>query len=166
MYRKAASDSGQQRPAHSWRLRLRQTGLLARPPGRPPTHDPIRTSRGDPPQRQRHRNAVVVSPGRLDRSPCGTGTCARLAQLHARGPSGSARSSCIGHRHRTREFHCGHLEHRCLRCRRSKRRRPGLDHRGLPDGDGPNGPFPRGFTVADTWLRPIDALAPVRTASE
>jgi proline racemase len=31
------------------------------------------------------RNAVVVAPGRLDRSPCGTGTCARLAALHARG---------------------------------------------------------------------------------
>lgn len=30
-------------------------------------------------------NAVVVSPGRFDRSPCGTGTCARLAVLHARG---------------------------------------------------------------------------------
>lgn len=30
-------------------------------------------------------NAVVVSPGRLDRSPCGTGTCARMAVLHARG---------------------------------------------------------------------------------
>ena len=31
------------------------------------------------------RNAVVVSPGRLDRSPCGTGTSARLAALHAKG---------------------------------------------------------------------------------
>ena len=31
------------------------------------------------------RNAVVVSPGRLDRSPCGTGTSARLAVLHAQG---------------------------------------------------------------------------------
>ena len=30
-------------------------------------------------------NAVVVSPGRLDRSPCGTGTSARLAVLHADG---------------------------------------------------------------------------------
>ncbi|KAL4779253.1 proline racemase family [Aspergillus varians] len=30
------------------------------------------------------RNATVVSPGRLDRSPCGTGTCARMAQMHAR----------------------------------------------------------------------------------
>jgi proline racemase len=33
----------------------------------------------------RSRNAVIVSPGRLDRSPCGTGTSARLAVLHARG---------------------------------------------------------------------------------
>jgi proline racemase len=31
------------------------------------------------------RNAVIVSPGRLDRSPCGTGTSARLALLHAKG---------------------------------------------------------------------------------
>ncbi|KHL05317.1 proline racemase family protein [Sinomonas humi] len=33
----------------------------------------------------RSLNAVIVSPGRLDRSPCGTGTSARLALLHARG---------------------------------------------------------------------------------
>lgn len=31
------------------------------------------------------KNTVIVSPGRFDRSPCGTGTCARLAVLHARG---------------------------------------------------------------------------------
>ncbi|SNB73220.1 proline racemase [Arboricoccus pini] len=34
---------------------------------------------------KRARNGVIVSPGRLDRSPCGTGTCARLAVMHARG---------------------------------------------------------------------------------
>jgi proline racemase len=33
----------------------------------------------------RSKNAVVVSPGRFDRSPCGTGTSARMAILHARG---------------------------------------------------------------------------------
>lgn len=33
----------------------------------------------------RSRNGVIVSPGRLDRSPCGTGTCARLAVMRARG---------------------------------------------------------------------------------
>ncbi|NHC14754.1 proline racemase family protein [Motilibacter deserti] len=31
------------------------------------------------------RNAVVIHPGWVDRSPCGTGTSARMAQLHARG---------------------------------------------------------------------------------
>ncbi|MBA8929012.1 proline racemase [Kutzneria viridogrisea] len=30
------------------------------------------------------RNAMVIHPGWFDRSPCGTGTCARMAQLHAR----------------------------------------------------------------------------------
>jgi proline racemase len=31
------------------------------------------------------RTATSIHPGWLDRSPCGTGTSARLAQLHARG---------------------------------------------------------------------------------
>lgn len=31
------------------------------------------------------RNAVIVSPGGIDRSLCGTGTSARLAVMHARG---------------------------------------------------------------------------------
>jgi proline racemase len=39
----------------------------------------------DVPGGKRSRNTVVVSPGRLDRSPCGTGTSARLAVLRARG---------------------------------------------------------------------------------
>jgi proline racemase len=31
------------------------------------------------------RNATSIHPGWLDRSPCGTGTSARMAQLHANG---------------------------------------------------------------------------------
>jgi proline racemase len=34
------------------------------------------------------RNAMAIHPGWFDRSPCGTGTCARMAQLHARGQLG------------------------------------------------------------------------------
>ncbi|MFB7513300.1 proline racemase family protein [Streptomyces sp. NPDC056144] len=34
---------------------------------------------------QRSRHAMAIHPGWFDRSPCGTGTSARLAQLHARG---------------------------------------------------------------------------------
>ena len=35
--------------------------------------------------RKSGRNAVVISPGKIDRSPCGTGSSARLAVLHALG---------------------------------------------------------------------------------
>jgi len=31
------------------------------------------------------RNTVAIDPGKLDRSPCGTGCSARMAVLHARG---------------------------------------------------------------------------------
>ncbi|MFE7416179.1 proline racemase family protein, partial [Rhodococcus sp. NPDC057529] len=34
---------------------------------------------------QHSRHAMVIAPGMFDRSPCGTGTSARMAQLHARG---------------------------------------------------------------------------------
>jgi proline racemase len=34
------------------------------------------------------RHAMAIHPGWFDRSPCGTGTCARMAQLHARGELG------------------------------------------------------------------------------
>ena len=34
---------------------------------------------------QQSRHAMVISPGWFDRSPCGTGTSARMAQLYARG---------------------------------------------------------------------------------
>lgn len=34
---------------------------------------------------ERSRHAMAISPGWFDRSPCGTGTSARMAQLHARG---------------------------------------------------------------------------------
>jgi proline racemase len=40
------------------------------------------------PEGKRSKNTVIVSPGRHDRSPCGTGTSARLAVLHARGQLG------------------------------------------------------------------------------
>ena len=30
-------------------------------------------------------NAAVIQPGKIDRAPCGTGLCARMAVLHAKG---------------------------------------------------------------------------------
>jgi trans-L-3-hydroxyproline dehydratase len=50
----------------------------------------------------RARNTCIVSPGRSDRSPTGTGTCARMAVLHARGllkiGQGLTHESLIGSR--------------------------------------------------------------------
>ena len=80
------------------------------------------------------RNAVVVAPGRLDRSPTGTGLCARMAALHARGlmRPGDAMShaSVIG------SVFDGRIVWHCTR-RRARRHRPrrariGLDHRPAP----------------------------------
>lgn len=52
------------------------------------------------------RHAMVIHPGWFDRSPCGTGTSARLAQLHARGLLGVGEEivneSFIGSRFRAR----------------------------------------------------------------
>lgn len=45
------------------------------------THPLTTTSGGD----KTATNTVVVSPGRFDRSACGSGTCARMAVMHARG---------------------------------------------------------------------------------
>lgn len=44
---------------------------------------------GDPVRKDAHlRSAVVFGAGSIDRSPCGTGTCAKMAVLHARGELG------------------------------------------------------------------------------
>ena len=49
-------------------------------------HHVVFTEPGDEPVSG--RAAVAIHPGWLDRSPCGTGTCARMAQLYARGELG------------------------------------------------------------------------------
>ncbi|KAI8935601.1 hypothetical protein NX059_008167 [Plenodomus lindquistii] len=99
------------------------------------------------------RNTVVVSPGRLDRSPCGSGTSARMAVLHARG------LLKVGHifRHRSiigTEFVCELLaetkigEYNAVTSRVKGRawltgfRQATLD---------PSDPFPNGFRVGDAW---------------
>lgn len=116
----------------------------------------------------RARNAVVVSPGRLDRSPCGTGTSARLAQLHARGLLGVGErfvhESVIGTTFDSSIVELTTVgEHDAVvPAVAGQAWITGIYQMGMD----PTDPFPRGFTVADTWLRQIDDLAPVRTAAE
>lgn len=116
----------------------------------------------------RSRNTVVVSPGRVDRSPCGTGTSARLAQLHARGLisvgerlvhesiMGSVFASHVVERTRVGGFEA------VVPSIAGQAWITGIVQLGMDPSD----PFPRGFTVADTWMRQIDYLPPISSAAE
>lgn len=100
------------------------------------------------------RNAVVVSPGRLDRSPCGTGSSARMALMQARG-----------------ELSAGQIfVHRSIldtefRCRFDRVTEVGDQPAVIPTisgrawltgvsyyGADPEDPFPEGYRLNDTWF--------------
>lgn len=102
---------------------------------------------------KRAKNTVIVSPGRHDRSPCGTGTCARLAVMHARG------ELAIGERF-VHESLIGTEFIGQLRGTADVAGTPGV----LPSITGsawitafhqyvldPTDPFPNGFRLGDTW---------------
>lgn len=101
------------------------------------------------------KNAVVVSPGRLDRSPCGTGTSARMALLNKRG------ELAIDERfvHRSileTEFEC-HVRENC-RIGDVNGIVPEISGRawltGISQyGVDPTDPFPNGYRLGDTWFR-------------
>ena len=98
-------------------------------------------------------NAVVIDPGRIDRSPCGTGCSARMAVMHARGElsegDGYIGRSIIGGR-----FECritgitsvgGRTAVQSSICGRAWITGT---HQVMCD---PTDPWPRGYRVADTW---------------
>ncbi len=103
------------------------------------------------------RNTVVISPGKLDRSPCGTGSSARLAVLHARGEIGLGQTlvsqSVLG-----TEFYC-RIEDTCQIGNRAAIV-PSLQGRAWITGShqytlDPEDPFPQGYTLSDTWYRAL-----------
>jgi proline racemase len=99
------------------------------------------------------KNGVIVSPGRLDRSPCGTGTCARLALLHARGDIrpgeefihesiiGTKFTGCIFETGMTKGIPNVSVEI-------TGRAWITAFHQYVLD---PSDPFPTGYTLSDTW---------------
>lgn len=113
------------------------------------------------------RNAVVITTGELDwarpetwrgvldRSPCGTGTCAKMAVLHARGEL--ALDEDFRHEGILDTVWTGRLL-RATRVGDIPAVVPRITGRGwiygrteyLPDAQDP---FPQGFTVADIWAR-------------
>lgn len=100
-----------------------------------------------------YRNGNVIYPGRIDRSPCGTGTAARLAVLHARGEIDAGRKAAFLSTIDSR------FEGEVLRTV-PVGGRPGIVPRisgrawiyGLYQlGVDPSDPYPLGYTLADTW---------------
>jgi proline racemase len=99
------------------------------------------------------RNAVIVAPGRIDRSPCGTGTSARLAVLHARGQlaagQGFVHESIIGSRFEaaiTRVVTVGDRPG-IVPTIAGQAWITGVFQHGFDPGD----PFRGGFTLPDMW---------------
>jgi proline racemase len=99
------------------------------------------------------KNTVVVSPGRCDRSPCGTGTSARLAVMHARG------EISVGERF----IHTSIIDSR-FDCRIESETTVGEVPAIVPSVAGqawitdlttlmldPSDPYPGGYRLTDTW---------------
>jgi proline racemase len=111
------------------------------------------------------KNAVIVSTGQLDwdrpstwtgaldRSPCGTGTCARMATLHARGQLGLGQD--FRHEGVLGTIFTGRLVEE-TRIGKYPAVVPTISGRAWITGLAtyvvdPDDPFPEGFTVGDIW---------------
>lgn len=106
-------------------------------------------------------SATILPPGRIDRSPCGTGNAARLAVRHARGEAVPGETvtarSIIGSR-----FEVTFAEETIVDGRPAVR--PRISGRGWIHGIqriglDPTDPFPLGFFVSDCWGEAVDLLA-------
>jgi len=99
------------------------------------------------------RNAVTIMPGKIDRSPTGTGCSARLAVLHARGEI-QVSEPFIGQSIIDSEFNC------CIE-RETKVGNlpavvPSVSGRAFITGThqhtlDPRDPWPQGYRISDTW---------------
>jgi trans-L-3-hydroxyproline dehydratase len=104
-------------------------------------------------QRLVARNTCIIAPGRSDRSPTGTGTCARMAVLHARGQlkvgEGLTHESLIGS-----QFHGDVIGETRVAGRPAIQ--PRISGRAWITGYhhyvvDPTDPWPNGYRLADTW---------------
>ncbi|ROM97254.1 trans-3-hydroxy-L-proline dehydratase [Pseudomonas brassicacearum] len=98
-------------------------------------------------------NAVVIRPGKIDRSPCGTGCSARMAVLHAKGQLAVGEvfigRSIIGSEFRCRIDSTSEIAGRpaIIPCLSGRAWITGT-HQHLLD---PSDPWPGGYRLSDTW---------------
>ena len=99
------------------------------------------------------RNAVVIEPGKIDRSPCGTGCSARMAVLHARGLLKTG-DRFVGHSIIDGRFDCQIADTTRIGDRMAII--PKIKGRAWITGThqimrDPDDPWSEGYRVADTW---------------
>jgi len=108
------------------------------------------------------RNATIMPPGRVDRSPCGTGSAARLAVMHAKGQAKLGEvfdmRSTIGSR-----FEASIISETTVGSKSAII--PRISGRSwiysmMQLGADPTDPFQLGYTLADTWGTGIDHKIP------
>ncbi len=102
---------------------------------------------------KRGRNAVSIMPGKIDRSPCGTGCSARLAVMHARGEI-EVGERFIGESIIGSLFDCAIVEETTVGTLPAIS--PQLAGRGYITGThqhmlNPADPWPHGYRLSDTW---------------
>jgi proline racemase len=99
------------------------------------------------------RNTVAIDPGKLDRSPCGTGCSARMAVLHARGLMQTG-DKLIGRSIIDSRFDCSIVEE--TRVGNKTAIVPSIRGRAWITGThqimlDPDDPWPTGYRLSDTW---------------
>jgi proline racemase len=121
----------------------------------------------DDPAAGQLRGTTVLPPGRLDRSPCGTGSSARLACMAARG------QVAVGDRFTARSvidsvFEVEVIGQSCVGDRLAIL--PRISGRGFVHGlhqtvVDPDDPYPTGFVLSDTWGPDLTATGTVDRAA-
>ena len=99
------------------------------------------------------RNTVVIDPGKLDRSPCGTGCSARMAVLHAKGELKKG-DRMVGRSIIDSRFDCSIVEETMVG--KKKAIIPSIRGRAWITGThqlmlDPEDPWPGGYRLSDTW---------------
>lgn len=102
------------------------------------------------------KNAVAIRPGKIDRSPCGTGCSARMAVLHAKGLMKTG-DRFVGTSLLDTEFHCSIAGTSVLNG--TPTIKPIISGRAWVIGTkqlmvDPSDPFQQGYRLSDTWPMP------------
>lgn len=111
------------------------------------------------------RNCNIIFPGRVDRSPCGTGSSARLAVMHARGLLGVGEQvsmySLIDSRFDCQIARTTRVGSRAAVIPRISGRAwiYSMEQYGLDPSD----PYPNGYVLADTWGPSIAKIKPSKS---